>query len=57
MAKRTRQRALSRRDQRPTGREVIAFIEKFLRIPDGPLAGQPLILAPWQRREVCARQP
>jgi hypothetical protein len=33
---------------------VIAFIETFLRIPDGPCAGQPLILAPWQRAEVCA---
>jgi hypothetical protein len=38
-------------DQRPTSREVIAFIEKFLRIPDGPSAGQPLILAPWQKQE------
>jgi hypothetical protein len=34
-------RAPSRRDRRPTGREVIAFIEKFLRIPDGPNAGHP----------------
>ena len=39
-------------DQRPKGREVIAFIEKFLRIPDGPYAGQPLILAPWQKQEI-----
>ena len=23
-------------DKRPTGREVIGFVEKFLRIPDGP---------------------
>jgi hypothetical protein len=38
-SKRARQRAPLRRDQRPTGREVIAFIEKFLRIPDGPCAG------------------
>ena len=39
-------------DKRPTGREVIGFIEKFLRIPDGPRAGQPLILAPWQKQEI-----
>jgi hypothetical protein len=51
MAKR-RQRVPSHCDQRPTGREVIAFIEKFLRIPDGPLAGQPLVLAPWQHHEI-----
>jgi phage terminase large subunit-like protein len=25
---------------------------KFLRIPDGPSAGQPLILAPWQKQEI-----
>jgi phage terminase large subunit-like protein len=48
MAKRSQQR----RDQRPSGREVIGFIEKFLRIPDGPYAGQPLILAPWQKQEI-----
>jgi phage terminase large subunit-like protein len=47
-------RGLQRLDQRPTGREVIRFIEKFLRIPDGPYAGQPLILAPWQKRELHA---
>jgi phage terminase large subunit-like protein len=41
------------KNQRPTGREVIAFIEKFLRIPDGPDAGRPLILTPWQQQEVC----
>jgi len=39
-------------DKRPTGREVIGFVEKFLRIPDGPHAGQPLILAPWQKQEI-----
>src|SRR5262245_5692869 len=39
-------------DQRPSSREVIGFIEKFLRIPDGPYAGQPLILAPWQKQEI-----
>ena len=39
-------------DKRPTGRGVIGFIEKFLRIPDGPHAGQPLILAPWQKQEI-----
>jgi phage terminase large subunit-like protein len=38
--------------RRPTGREVIGFIEKFLCIPDGPHAGQPLILAPWQKQEI-----
>jgi phage terminase large subunit-like protein len=38
--------------KRPSGREVIGFIEKFLRIPDGPYAGQPLILAPWQKQEI-----
>ena len=37
---------------RPSGREVIAFNEKFLRIPDGPKAGRPLILAPWQKQEI-----
>jgi phage terminase large subunit-like protein len=58
MAKRSRQRRMSgirntkSSDQRPTGREVITFIEKFLRIPDGPYAGQPLILAPWQKHEI-----
>jgi phage terminase large subunit-like protein len=36
-------------DQRPTGREVIGFVERFLRIPDGPNAGRPLVLAPWQK--------
>jgi len=39
-------------DKRPTGREVIGFVEKFLRVPDGPHAGQPLILAPWQKQEI-----
>ena len=39
-------------DQRPTGHQVITFVEKFLRIPDGPNAGQPLILAPWQKQEI-----
>src|SRR5262249_40181855 len=39
-------------DKRPTGREVIGFVEKFLRIPDGPHAGQPLILAPWKKQEI-----
>ena len=45
MVKRGSQRGRlgSSSDQRPTGREVIAFIEKFLRIPDGPYAGQPLM--------------
>ena len=45
-------RVPSRRDYRLTGREVNAFIEKFLRIPDGPYAGRPLILAPWQKQEI-----
>ena len=36
MTKRARQRASVRHGERPRGREVIAFIEKFLRIPDGP---------------------
>jgi phage terminase large subunit-like protein len=54
MAKRASRRRTSpaKSDQRPTGREVIGFIEKFLRIPDGPCAGQPLILAPWQKHEI-----
>ena len=58
MAKRSRQRRTlgirntKSSDARPTSREVIAFIEKFLRIPDGPYAGQPLILAPWQKHEI-----
>jgi phage terminase large subunit-like protein len=55
MAKRASRRRTSTtiKDQRPTGCEVIAFIEKFLRIPDGPDAGRPLILTPWQWQEVC----
>jgi hypothetical protein len=48
----SRRRTSAKSDQRPTGREVIGFIEKFLRIPDGPYAGQPLILAPWQKQEI-----
>ena len=53
MAKRRASRVANKSsDQRPKGREVIAFIEKFLRIPDGPYAGQPLILAPWQKQEI-----
>jgi phage terminase large subunit-like protein len=38
--------------ERPSGQEVVNFIEKYLRIPDGPYAGQPLILAPWMKREI-----
>jgi phage terminase large subunit-like protein len=52
MAKRGASRVAKSSIQRPTGREVIAFIKKFLRIPDGPSAGQPLILAPWQKQEI-----
>jgi phage terminase large subunit-like protein len=52
MAKRRASGVTKSPDQRPTGREVIGFIEKFLRIPDGPSAGQPLILAPWQKQEI-----
>jgi hypothetical protein len=32
-------------DQCQTGREAIGFVERFLRIPDGQNAGQPLVLA------------
>ena len=46
------ERGQRRRDQRPTGQEVIGFIEKFLRIPDGLYAGQPLSLALWQKQEI-----
>jgi phage terminase large subunit-like protein len=54
MAKRaSRRRSSGTKEQRPTCREVIAFIEKFLRVPDGPDAGKPLILSPWQQHEVC----
>jgi hypothetical protein len=41
-----------RRDQRPTGREVIAFIENSCAFPMAPAPGSRLILAPWQCREV-----
>jgi phage terminase large subunit-like protein len=53
MVKRASRRYTSTTTQRPTGREVIAFIEKFLRIPDGSDAGRPLILTPWQQQELC----
>jgi hypothetical protein len=45
-------RTSATQDQRPTGREVIGFTEKYLHIAEGPNAGQPLILAPWQRQEL-----
>jgi phage terminase large subunit-like protein len=39
-------------DPRPSGRAVVSFIEKYLRIPDGPYAGQPLILPHWQKQAI-----
>jgi phage terminase large subunit-like protein len=47
-------KARARRAGRASGREVIAFIERYLRIPDGPRVGQPLILAPWMKQEIRA---
>ena len=47
-----RRRRITKPSERPTSHEVITFVEKFLRIPDGPNAGQPLILSPWQKQEI-----
>ena len=52
MAKRRTSGVAKSVSERPTGREFIAFIERFLRIPDGSNGGQPLILAPWQKDEI-----
>lgn len=32
------------------GEKVIAFIERFLRVPEGALVGQPMVLAPFQKQ-------
>lgn len=36
------------------GEKVIAFAEKFIRIPEGEMVGQPLKLEPFQRRFILA---
>ena len=36
------------------GEKVLAFVEKYLRVPDGRLVGEPVQLLPWQREVILA---
>jgi phage terminase large subunit-like protein len=38
-----------------TGEKVIAFIERYCRVPDGKLVGQPIKLEPFQKKFITRR--
>jgi phage terminase large subunit-like protein len=47
-------RASSRRPRQATAAEIIAFIERYCRTPEGPSIGKPIRLAPYQLRFIRA---
>jgi len=47
-----KRRALDTKNRGSLGAEIIQWIEAACFVPEGALVGQPLILAPWQRREI-----
>jgi len=39
--------------EKPSGEEVIDWIEEYCRIPEGKKVGQKVILEEWQKKEIC----